>query len=105
MKEQIQENGISYTLGVDGLYYPDLKFAEDTKYTIGKYGYLRKVYLKNHRPGLYTELLLSGKMNQHLHEVEAACMEKVEMLVEHMKTEQGGLKSSRAKIRCCGSIK
>ena len=32
------ENGISYTLGEDGLYYPDLYLLEETEYPIGKYG-------------------------------------------------------------------
>lgn len=37
------ENGISYTLGEDGLYYPDLYLLEETEYPIGKYGMLRKL--------------------------------------------------------------
>ena len=63
------ENGISYTLGEDGLYYPDLYLPEETEYPIGKYGMLRKSYLKEHRKGLYLELVLSGKLNEHLHQV------------------------------------
>lgn len=37
-KHIMGENGISYTLGEDGLYYPDLYLPEDTEYPIGKYG-------------------------------------------------------------------
>ena len=48
-KHIMGENGISYTLGEDGLYYPDLYLPEDTEYPIGKYGMLRKTYLKEHR--------------------------------------------------------
>lgn len=40
-KHIIGENGISYTLGEDGLYYPDLRIAEGTHYEIGKYGRMR----------------------------------------------------------------
>ena len=52
-KHIMGENGISYTLGEDGLYYPDLYLPEETEYPIGKYGMLRKTYLKEHRKGLY----------------------------------------------------
>ena len=37
-KHIMGENGISYTLGEDGLYYPDLYLPEETEYPIGKYG-------------------------------------------------------------------
>lgn len=59
-KHIMGENGISYTLGEDGLYYPDLYLPEETEYPIGKYGMLRKTYLQEHRKGLYLELVLSG---------------------------------------------
>ena len=74
MKKHIMgENGISYTLGEDDLYYPDLYLPEETEYPIGKYGMLRKSYLKEHRKGLYLELVLSGKLNEHLHQVDEEC--------------------------------
>lgn len=41
MQKQIVENGIRYTLGEDGLYYPDLQLPEGTDYEIGRYGRLR----------------------------------------------------------------
>ena len=50
-KHIIEENGISYTLGEDGLYYPDLELPEGTHSEIGKYGLMRWKYLKNHRRG------------------------------------------------------
>ena len=50
-KHIMGENGISYTLGEDGLYYPDLYLPEETEYPIGKYGMLRKSYLQEHRKG------------------------------------------------------
>lgn len=45
-KHIVGENGISYTLGKDGLYYPDLKLPDGTDYPIGKYGHMREKYLK-----------------------------------------------------------
>ena len=64
------ENGISYTLGEDSLYYLDLYLPEETEYPIGKYGMLRKTYLKEHRKGLYLELVIAGKLNEHLHQID-----------------------------------
>ncbi len=81
----IGEKGISYTLGADGLYYPDLKLPEGTHYEIGRYGRMRWEYLKNHRRGVYIKLLMDGKLNEYLHEVDEACYERMELLVEQMK--------------------
>ena len=83
------ENGISYTLGEDGLYYPDLYLPEETEYPIGKYGMLRKTYLKDHRKGLYLELVLAGKLNEHLHQIDEDCNQMMERLVEQMKEAYG----------------
>ena len=88
-KHIIEENGISYTLGEDGLYYPDLELPEGTHYEIGKYGLMRWKYLKNHRRGEYIKLLMEGKLNEHLHEVDEECHERVELLMGKMKVGAG----------------
>lgn len=84
-KHIIGENGIGYTLGEDSLYYPDLHIPEGTHYEICKYGRMRWVYLKNHRRGEYIKLLMDGRLNEHLHEIDTQCYERVELLVEQMK--------------------
>ena len=88
-KHIMEENGISYTLGEDGLYYPDLYLQEETEYSIGKYGMLRKSYLQEHRKGLYLELVLAGKLNEHLHQIDKECNQMMDRLVEQMKEKQG----------------
>lgn len=88
-KHIMGENGISYTLGEDDLYYPDLYLPEETEYPIGKYGMLRKAYLKEHRKGLYLELVLAGKLNEHLHQIDEECNQMMDRLVEQMKEKQG----------------
>ena len=88
-KHIMGENGISYTLGEDGLYYPDLYLPEETEYLIGKYGMLRKTYLKEQRKGLYLELVLAGKLNEHLHLIDEECNQMMDRLVEQMKEKQG----------------
>lgn len=88
-KHIIGENGIGYTLGADGLYYPDLELTERTHYEIGRYGRMRWEYLKTHRRGEYIKLLMEGKLNEYLHDVDEECYEGMELLVEQMKVGTG----------------
>ena len=81
-KHIMGENGISYTLGEDGLYYPDLYLPEETEYPIGKYGMLRKSYLQEHRKGLYLELVFAGKLNKHLHQIDEECNQMMDRLAD-----------------------
>lgn len=85
----IGENGIGYTLGADGIYYPDLRLPEKQDYEIGRYGRMRLEYLKNHHRGSYIGLLTSGKLNQYLHECEEECRARMEFLTEQMKAGAG----------------
>ena len=64
LKKEIIENGIHYTLHGD-YYFPDLDLPEGSRQSIGHYGRMRKAYLEEHRPGLYTRLILSGKLYEH----------------------------------------
>lgn len=88
-KHIIGENGIGYTLGADGLYYPDLELPEGTHYEIGRYGRMRWEYLKTHSRLEYIRLLMEGKLNEYLHEVDKECYERMELLVEQMKVGAG----------------
>ncbi len=88
-KHIIGENGISYTLGEDGLYYPDIRLPEETHYEIGRYGRMRAKYLKEYHRALYLELLLDGNLNEYLHQTDEECYQMMERLVEQMKAKQG----------------
>lgn len=65
-------NGISYTLGEDGLYCPDLKLPDGTDYPIGKYGRRREKYLKEYCEVEYFKLVLNGCLDAHLYSVEVS---------------------------------
>ena len=95
-KHIIGENGIGYTLGEDGMYYPDLQIPEGTHYEIGKYGRMRWEYLTNHSRGQYIRLLMDGRLNEHLHEVDTQCYERVDLLVEQMKARAGIMEELKA---------
>ena len=84
MKKSIYEQcGGTYTQVGDYL-LPDLIIGGDEQQHVGKYGRMRKRYLKEHRPVLFTNLLLSGKLDQHLTEIDRACTEQMELLTRQM---------------------
>ena len=83
----VEENGIGYILGEDGFYYPDLKLSEGVQYEIGKYGMMRKDYLKKHRYGKYVKLLLDGKLNEHLHKIDEECYRRIDILADKLRDE------------------
>ena len=89
MKKQIydEKNGMSYTLHGD-YYLPDLVLREEEP-TYGKYGMLRKQFLKEHRSAKYQYLLLTGKLTEHLNQIDQESREQVEMLMEQMAEKQG----------------
>ena len=89
MKKQIydEKNGLSYTLYGD-YYFPDLEINEEEP-IYGKYGIMRKQFLKEHRSARYQYLVLTGKLTEHLNQVDKEKREKVEMLVEQMAERWG----------------
>ena len=89
MKKQIydEKNGLSYTLYGD-YYLPNLEIAEEEP-TYGKYEIMRKQFLKEYRSARYQYLVLTGKLTEHLNQVDKEAREKVEMLVEQMAEQWG----------------
>ena len=88
MKKQIydEKNGMNYTLHGD-YYLPDLVLREEEP-TYGKYGMLRKQFLKEHRSARYQYLLLTGKLNEYLNQTDQEAREQVEMLMKQMAEKQ-----------------
>ena len=89
MKKHIydESNGLSYTLHGD-YYLPDLAVNEGEP-TYGKYGMLRKQFLKEHRPARYQYLLMTGELTAHLNRVDQETREHVETLVKQIEEKQG----------------
>jgi len=81
-------NEITYTRVGDYL-LPDLTIGDEPQPDYGKYGMLCKRYLKEHKRAKYTSLLMSGKLNQHLAEVDSLSRVSVSRLVEEMAKSQG----------------
>ena len=82
-KSIFEQMGGTYTQVGDYL-IPNLVISEAEQSPLGKYGRMRKHYLKEHQPALYTNLLTTGKLNQHLDEIDEACEERMELLTQQM---------------------
>lgn len=74
---------ISYTKVGDYL-LPDLRLEDKERFNIGKYGLLKLEYLKKHKRGLYTELLMKDKLNEYLHDIDINLMEKEQSLIKEL---------------------
>ena len=65
-------------------FLPNLTIEDQEIQPLGKYGRMRKSYLKEHRPVLYTNFLLSGELFPHLAEIDKACEERMDLLTYQM---------------------
>ena len=82
-----EKNGLSYTLHED-YYLPDLVLNEEES-TYGKYGMLRKQFLKEHKSARYQYLLLTGNLTEHLNQIDQEARMQVEILMEQIAEKQG----------------
>ena len=83
-----EQTGISYTLQGD-YYLPDLKLPEQEDNQIGLWGQRHLKYIKQHRKILYFNLLTSGKLNQHLADVDKQAEDMFFRLVEQTAEREG----------------
>ena len=79
---------ITYSKAGD-YYIPDLVLPKEEQQSIGKYGRMRRRYLREHRPVLFSSLVLSGKLYQHLAEIDRTCEDRLELIIRQMKTQEG----------------
>ena len=88
MKSTFEKMGGTYTLGTDGIYYPNL-VSTDEKPHYGKYGMLRRTYLKEHRPAKYSLYMLEDRLTAHLNAVDDEAQERMDILMRQMMERQG----------------
>ena len=97
MKKQFydEKNGMSYTLHGD-YYLPDLEL-NDEEPVYGKYGIMRKTYLKEHCPAMYSLYMLEDRLVEHLNLVDDEAQERMEVLVHQMMERQGITEEMKAR--------
>ena len=93
MKTIFEEMGGSYN-EVNGYLIPNLVIQESEP--IGKYGRMRRQYLKEQHPIIFSELLLSGHLYPHLLEIDRACHGRMELLIRQMAVQEGVTEALKA---------
>ena len=88
MKSIFEQNGCKYTQSGDYL-LPDMGLTELERKPLGKYGMMRRKYLEESRQGLYTRLILSGKLMEHLQEIDATCSRRIDQMIREMAMTEG----------------
>lgn len=83
MKERITENGIDYVL-VGDYYIPDLKLPEENR-PIGRWGRMHRDYIKEHKPFLYDDLVLTCQLWTYLADINEQAQSRLELIIEQMK--------------------
>ena len=82
------QNGLDYELNGD-YYFPVLTATETDSKPIGKWGRMHLAYLKEHKPGLYSHLLLSGMLYRHLAELNDQAQARLEVIIRQMQRSEG----------------
>lgn len=82
MKELIFENGIQYSLHGD-YYLPALKLEQESR-PIGRWGRMHRDYLKEHRPVLFNQLVLSGNLSTYLADINEQAQQRGAVLITQL---------------------
>lgn len=90
------ENNLTYTRNGDYL-IPDLSLSKQPEKPLGKYGRMRKAYLKEHRPLIYNQLLLTEKLYPHLIEIDETANSRLEQMMPQLTESAGATEELKAR--------
>ena len=79
---------------VNGVQLPNLSLPETQ--ALGKYGRMRQRYLKEHRPVLWNSLLLTGRLYEHLSEIEEAAQSRIDLMLPKLAEAAGATEALKA---------
>ncbi|MDO5545868.1 MAG: TnpV protein [Eubacteriales bacterium] len=88
-------NTLTYRQNGDYL-IPNLELSEQPVKPLGKYGRMRKTYLKEHRPILYSQMLLSEKLYPHLLEIDETANSRLEQMIPELAKAAGATEALKA---------
>ena len=97
MNSIFEERGGTYTLGADGMLYPNLILEPQEHRPIGRWSRMHRAYLEAEHPGLYERLILNGTLDKHMADAEERAKTMLERLIGQMARQEGiteGLKGS-----------
>ena len=101
-------NGLDYML-VGDYYIPMLILSEENR-PIGYWGMLRKECLKKHKSGMYSYLLLTGKLDSYLAELNEQAQERYELIEAQIRSAEGVAEELKERnpmewVRQCNNIR
>ena len=97
MKKHIydENNGLWYEL-IGDYYIPGLTLSSEEQRSIGKWGRMHRDYLKEHRPILFNDLILSGQLWTYLADLNEQAQERLSLIIEQMKATEGVTEEMKA---------
>lgn len=97
MKKHIydESNGLWYAL-IGDYYIPVLTMSSEEQRPIDKWGRMYRDYIKEHRPILFTDLVLSGQLWSHLADLNEQVQERLSLIIEQMKATEGVTEEMKA---------
>ena len=87
---------ITYT-EKDGLLYPDIVLPEQSDDDIGRFGRMRRRYLKEHRKAYYSLLCMTIELNDHLREINRQAIEQIELITSPLAQAEGVTEELKAR--------
>ena len=75
---------------------PNLSLSERSQHPLGKYGRLRKIYLKEHRPILWNSMILSETLYPHLREIDQTANSRLEQMMPQLMQAAGVTEALKA---------
>ena len=90
MKKHIydERNGLWYER-IGDYYIPVLTLSSEEQRPIGKWGRMHREYLKEQRPILFNDLILSGQLWSYLADLKEQVQERLSLIIEQMKASEG----------------
>ena len=98
MKTIFEEMGGTYRQ-VGDYFIPNITLPDNGEYQIGKYGRMRRSYLKEYRKILYNNYVLEGTLFKHLAEIDQTCNERIENIVSAMAKQEGVTEALKAAVQ------
>ena len=95
MKSLYEQMGGTYRQESDYL-IPNLLPPEGSDTPLGKYGRLRRTFLKEYHNGIYTAMLMDGSLWDHLHEIDQSCKERLDRIVTQMAEQENVTETLKA---------
>ena len=87
---------ITYTKHGD-YYYPDLALPSQPTGDIGRYGRMRKKYLKEHQPDTFALMLMENTLTEHLVEIDRQANEQIELITSQLAKAEGVTEDLKAR--------